>query len=105
MASPLVTLIDDPTDPLAPCGRHRRRGLCPDGPLISGGVLGGYLHNAYGPGVGVTSTGSVARRPQGRAGVGPGWPSSPAAPAVLADVLAQVGDGLLVTELSGCTPG
>ena len=50
VASPLVTLIDDPTDPLAPTADDTDgEGLATRTvPLISGGVLGGYLLFEYG---------------------------------------------------------
>ena len=109
VASPLVTLIDDPTDPLAPTADDTDgEGLATRTvPLISGGVLGGYLHNAYtARASGVTSTGSAQRGGhKGVPGVGPRVAKLTGGSGGLADVLARVGDGLLVTELSGLHSG
>lgn len=109
VASPLVTLVDDPTDARAfgatafdGEGLATRRNT-----LIGAGVLRGFVHNAYtGRRAGSGSTGSATRAGhKGTPGVGcvalqlaPGTASQ-------ADLLATVGDGLLVQEVAGLHSG
>lgn len=109
VASPLVTLHDDPTDPLAPSaddtdgeGLATRRV-----PLLVDGVLQGYLHNAYtARASGTTSTGSAQRGShKGTPGVGPRVAKLAPGRSSAADVLRSVGDGLLVHELAGLHSG
>lgn len=111
VASPLVTLVDDPLDELAPTADDTDgEGLaCRHVPLVEAGVLGAYLHNAYtARSSGTTSTGSAQRPGQGSApGVGPRVAKlvpGPVAPTA-EQVLREVGDGLVVHELSGLHSG
>jgi PmbA protein len=109
VAAPSVTLYDDPLDPLAPTASDvDGEGLaCRRVPLISGGSLEGFLHNAYTARVaGVVSTGS-ASRPTHRSGPGVGPRSLRLAPGDgdLSDVLGRVGEGILVREVSGMHSG
>jgi PmbA protein len=108
VASPAVSLVSDPTDPGAfdagPIdgeGLARRRV-----PLIDGGTLRGFLYDtASGRRAGRASTGSAAR----------GYSSTPtvgAAALTLArgargrdELLASVGDGVYVQEVSGLHSG
>jgi len=109
VAAPSVTLYDDPCDPLAPTADDiDGEGLaCRRVPLLAGGVLEGYLHNAYtARSSGTTSTGSAQRGSHRSVpGVGPRvvklTPGSRAPDAILRDV----GDGLLVREVSGLHSG
>ncbi|MBS1838124.1 MAG: TldD/PmbA family protein [Actinobacteria bacterium] len=111
VASPLVTLIDDPTDPRAPTADDTdAEGLaCRRVPLVSNGVLHGFLHNAYtARSSATTSTGSAQRGGHASSpGVGPRvaklLPAEGSRGA--AQVMCDVGDGLLVHELSGLHSG
>lgn len=109
VASPLVTLVDDPTDPLAPTaddtdgeGLATRRVE-----LLVCGVLSGYLHNAYtARASGSRSTGSAQRGGyRSVPGVGPRAARLVGGTADAEDVLRSVGDGLLVQEVSGLHSG
>jgi PmbA protein len=108
VAAGAITLVDDPTDPAAPGaepydgeGLARRRNV-----LIEGGVLKGYLYNAYAARrAGTVSTASAAR----------GYSSMPAvgAPALRVvpgtrtqeQLLAEIGDGVYVQDVSGLHSG
>ena len=64
VASPLLSLLDDPTDPLGPgASRTDDEGLaCRQVGLIDGGRLTSYLHNSVtGAALGTASTGSAIR--------------------------------------------
>lgn len=110
VASPLVTLLDDPTDVRSPSADDTDgEGLaCRPVPLLTDGVLEGYLHNAYtARASGTTSTASAQRSSyRGGPGVGPRVAKLvPSDTSTAADVLALVGDGLLVHEVSGLHSG
>ena len=108
VASAAVTLVDDPTDaaslgaePFDGEGLARRRNV-----LLEGGVLSGYLYHSYAARrAGTVSTASASR----------GYASTPgiAAPALTllpgsagqADLIAQVGEGVLVQSVSGLHSG
>lgn len=109
VAATRVDLVDDAVDPLAPTATDvDDEGLaCRRVPLISDGVLTGYLHNAYtARATGGASTGSAQRGShRGVPGVGahvvklrPGGERPEA-------ILASIGDGLLVHEVSGLHSG
>jgi PmbA protein len=108
IASPLLTFIDDPTDPRSlGAESHDGEGLaCRRNQLVVGGVLQGFLHNTYtGRRSGTASTGSAQRGVASTPGVGaaalavaPGSGSHQA-------VLAAVGDGLFVTSMAGLHSG
>ena len=108
VASPLLSLTDDPTDPAAfgagPCdgeGLATRRNE-----LIGTGVLQRFLHNSYtGRRFGAASTGSAVR---GYASVpGVGCMALAAAPGASdpAGLVAGIADGVLVQEVSGLHSG
>jgi PmbA protein len=109
IAAPLLTLVDDPLDLAAPTASDvDGEGLaCRPVTLVEGGVLRAFLHNAYtGRAMGAPSTGSAVRGSHRSVpGVGPRalrpTPGNRSAPAVLADV----GDALLVREVSGLHSG
>jgi PmbA protein len=109
VASPLVTLVEDPTD-------ARSWGASPGDaeglasrrvPLLEAGVLGGFVHNTWtARRLGTTSTGSAVRG---------GFKSTPGAgcravtltPGTVgaADLVAGVADGILIQEVSGLHSG
>jgi PmbA protein len=109
VASPLVTLVEDPTDarswgatPIDDEGLATRRV-----PLVDGGVLDGYVHSTWtARRLGAASTGSAVRA---------GFKSTPTAgcravslapgASDAAALLAGVSDGVLVQEVSGLHSG
>jgi PmbA protein len=109
VASPLVTLVEDPTDarswgatPVDDEGLATRRV-----PLVGGGVLGGFVHSTWtARRMGTTSTGSAVRG---------GFKTTPTAgcravamtPGDVgpAQLIAGVDDGVLVQEVSGLHSG
>jgi PmbA protein len=108
VAAPSITLVDDATDPAMFSateadgeGLATRRNV-----LIAGGVLQQYLHNAYtARRLGTVSTGSAVRGYNSTPGVGclalaiePGSMSQ-------AELLAHVGDGVLVQDVAGMHSG
>ncbi len=109
VASPLFTLVDDPTNPLAYTateldgeGLAARRNV-----LVDGGVLRGFAHNSYSARRAHTvSTGNAVRGGfKGTPGVGclalqvqPGARSQ-------AELVADVSDGVLVQQVSGLHSG
>jgi PmbA protein len=108
IASPLLTVIDDPTDPESyGADLHDGEGLATRrNPLISGGVLDGFLDNAYtARHRGKVSTASAVRGYRSRPGVGaqalfvePGDRSP-------GDLLADIDRGLVVHSLAGLHSG
>lgn len=108
VASPLLTLVDDPTESLSSgTSVHDGEGLaCRRNVLVEGGVLQGFLHATWSARrSGTASTGSAVRD----------YTSTPNAGAralILAPgdtnpdaLLALVGDGLYVTHLAGLHSG
>ncbi|MBI4882522.1 MAG: TldD/PmbA family protein [Actinobacteria bacterium] len=109
VANPLVTLVDDPTNPLAYTateidgeGLAARRNV-----LIADGVLRSFVHNAYSARrVGTRSTGNAVRGGfKGTPGVGcmalqlqPGTRDQPA-------LIADIDDGVLVQSVQGLHSG
>ncbi|MGH9136297.1 MAG: TldD/PmbA family protein [Acidimicrobiales bacterium] len=108
VANPLVTLVEDPTNPAAMTatavdgeGLATRRV-----PLVDAGMLQGFLHNAYtARRMGTASTGSAVRGFSSTPGVGcramaltPGAQSP-------ADLVAGIDDGVLVQSVSGLHSG
>jgi PmbA protein len=109
VASPLVNLVDDPTNPAAFTatetdgeGLATRRNS-----LIEGGVLRMFVHNAYtARRLGTTSTGSAVRGGfKSTPGVGCMATSLVPGSGSQADLVARVGDGLLVQDVSGLHSG
>lgn len=103
------TLVDDPTNPLAYTSSETDgEGLASRrNPLVDGGVLQRFVHNAYtARKAGTTSTGSAVRGGfKTTPGVGcralsltPGQHDQPA-------LLGQVGDGVLVSSVTGLHSG
>ncbi len=108
VASPLVTLVDDPTDPRAFTatdtdgeGLAARRNV-----LIDDGVLGRFVHNAYtARRAGTTSTGNAVRGFSSTPGVGCMAVSLRPGTATQAELVASVGDGVLVQDVAGLHSG
>jgi PmbA protein len=109
VASPLVTLVEDPTDARSwGAGPHDAEGLATRRvPLIAAGVLDGFVHSSWtARRLGTASTGSAVRG---------GFKSTPTAgcravamtpgPTDPAALLAGVSDGVLVQEVSGLHSG
>lgn len=108
IASPVFTLVDDPTNSRSMAAdSHDGEGLaCRPNPLIVDGVLDHFLHNSYsGRRAGTASTGSAVRGSRSTPGVGcqalavvPGDRSPE-------ELLADVDRGFLVQSLSGVHSG
>jgi PmbA protein len=109
IAAPSVTLVDDATDAASPSASDTDgEGLaCRTVPLVAEGRLQGFLHNAYtGRASGAASTGSAQRpSPRGAPGVGPHVVKLQPGDESPEQLMARVGDGLLVQELSGLHSG
>lgn len=109
MAASLVTLYDDPTNPVAPTASEvDGEGLaCRRVPLIDGGRLSGFMHNSYTARcMGATSTGSAQRSSlQSPPAVGAFVATLAPGDIDPAGILGAVGDGLMVTELAGLHSG
>jgi PmbA protein len=106
---PSLTLVDDPTDPEAyGAARIDAEGLaCRRNLLIAGGVLQGFLYNTYaGRRAGRASTGSAVRAGF-KSGPGVGARAVAVVPGTQspAEILASVGDGLIVQSISGVHSG
>jgi PmbA protein len=108
VAAPSVTLVDDPTDAVSPGaerydgeGLARRRNV-----LIDDGVLQGYLYNTYaGRRAGTASTASAARGYGSVPGIGaPALRVQPGSHSQQ-QLLAEVGDGVYVQDVSGLHSG
>jgi PmbA protein len=108
VASPLLTLVDDPTDPRAFTatdtdgeGLAARRNV-----LIEDGVLSRFVHNAYtGRRAGTASTGNAVRGYSSTPGVGCMAVSLRPGTATQAELVAAVGDGVLVQDVAGLHSG
>lgn len=109
VAAPIVTLVDDPTDPTAFSATDTDgEGLaCRRNVLIAGGTLDRFVHNAYtARRAGTSSTGSAVRGSfKSTPGVGtqavtllPGGRSQE-------ELIRDVGEGLLVQDVAGLHSG
>jgi PmbA protein len=109
VAAPIVDLADDPTDPFMPgATTHDSEGVpCRRNPLVSAGVLQGFLHNsATARRAGTATTGSATRA---------GYTSTPGvgvralqlAPGTRGhdEIVASVPDALYVQSVSGMHSG
>lgn len=109
VAVPFLTLVDDPTEPQAwGAGRYDAEGLASRrNVLISDGVLQGFLHNSYtGRRCGVPSTASAVRGGyRSTPGVGSRALSLTPGDRSQEQLMADVGDGLLVQSVSGLHSG
>ena len=109
VAVPFLTLVDDPTEPEAwGAGRYDAEGLASRrNVLIEDGVLRGFLHNSYtGRRCGVPSTASAVRGGyRSTPGVGSRALSVTPGDRSQEQLLADVGDGLLVQSVTGLHSG
>ena len=109
VAVPFLTLVDDPTEPQAwGAGRYDAEGLASRrNVLIENGVLQGFLHNSYtGRRCGVPSTASAVRGGyRSTPGVGSRALSLTPGDRSQEQLMADVGDGLLVQSVSGLHSG
>lgn len=109
IGAPSLTLYDDAADPSAPSASDTDgEGLaCRRVDLVRGGVLEGFLHNSYtGRASGAASTGSAQRHSHRSVpGVGPHVATLVPGTATPEQILAEVGDGLLVADVSGLHSG
>jgi PmbA protein len=108
IASPLVTLVDDPTDPLSlGADSHDGEGLATRRvPLIVEGVLQGFLHNTMtGRRAGVSSTASAVRGYRSTPGVGAQALALATGRGSLDDLVAAVDHGVLVQSMTGLHSG
>lgn len=108
IASPLLTFVDDPTDPRS-LGAEEFDGeglACRRNPLVVGGVLQGFLHNTYtGRRSGTASTGSAQRGVSSTPGVGASALAVAPGQGTHEELLATVDDGLFVTSMAGLHSG
>ncbi|HEX5365702.1 MAG TPA: TldD/PmbA family protein [Acidimicrobiales bacterium] len=108
IASPLLTLVDDPTDPRSlGADRHDGEGLATRRVrLVEGGVLQGFLHNtATGRRAGVPSTASAVRSYRSTPGVGAQALAVAPGRSSLEELVAGVDHGVLVQSMSGLHSG
>ena len=109
IASPLVFLVDDPTDPLSlGADQHDGEGLATRRvPLIDGGVLQGFLHNTRtATKAGTTSTGNASRGGYRTVpGVSPTNPFLEPGSTSQEDLLKAAGRAVYVQEVSGLHSG
>jgi PmbA protein len=108
IASPLLTLVDDPTDPASlGADRHDGEGLATRRiALIEGGVLQGFLHNtATGRRAGVPSTASAVRGYRSTPGVGAQALQVALGSGTLDDLIAGLDHGILVQSMNGLHSG
>jgi PmbA protein len=108
VASPLLTLVEDPTNPSASgASAYDAEGLATRRtPLIEGGVLRSFLYDTrWGRAAGVASTASATRSFKGT----PGISARAVAPAPGTrshdEIVSAVGDGLYVQSVSGLHSG
>jgi PmbA protein len=108
IASPLVTLVDDPTDPASlGADSHDGEGLATRRvPLIENGVLAGFLHNTMtGRRAGVPSTASAVRGFRSTPGVGAQALAIATGEGTLDELIAGVDHGVLVQSMTGLHSG
>ena len=108
IASPLVFLVDDPTEPLSlGADRHDGEGLATRPvPLIEAGVLRGFLHNTYtGRRAGAASTASAVRGYRSTPGAGAQALALAPGSGTLDELIAGVEHGVLVQSMSGLHSG
>jgi PmbA protein len=108
IASPLLTFVDDPTDPQSlGAEAHDGEGLaCRRNELVVGGVLQGFLHNTYtGRRSGTASTGSAQRGVSSTPGVGAAALAVAPGRGTHEEILASIDNGLFVTSMAGLHSG
>jgi PmbA protein len=108
IASPLITFVDDPTDPRSlGADSHDGEGLATRRiPLVEGGVLQGFLHNTMtGRRAGVPSTASAVRSFRSTPAVGAQALAVAPGAGTLDDLVAGVDHGVLVQSMTGLHSG
>ena len=108
VASPLLTLVDDPTrsESLAAETWDGEGLACRPNPLLVDGVLQGFLHNSYtARRTGTRSTGSAVRGVRSLPGAGPQLLVMSPGTRSFDELVASVDDGLLVTSFAGLHSG
>ncbi|HLM64532.1 MAG TPA: TldD/PmbA family protein [Acidimicrobiales bacterium] len=108
IASPLLTVVDDATDPASlGADSHDGEGLATRRTaLIEGGVLQGFLHNtATGRRAGVPSTASAVRGYRSTPGVGAQALQLALGSGSLDELIAGVDHGILVQSMNGLHSG
>ncbi|MEZ5263011.1 MAG: TldD/PmbA family protein [Acidimicrobiales bacterium] len=108
IASPLLTLVDDPTDARSMgADTFDGEGLaCRRNVLIDGGELRGFLHNSYtARRAGARSTASAVRGSRSLPGVGPQALAVAPGERTYEELLASVDNGSLVQSMSGLHSG
>jgi PmbA protein len=108
IASPLLTLVDDPTDARSfGADTHDGEGLaCRRNALVDGGVLRGFLQNSYtGRRSGTASTGSAVRGYRSTPGVGAQALAVTPGTGTLDELVASVDCGVLVQSMTGLHSG
>jgi len=108
IASPLVFLVDDATDPRSlGADQHDGEGLATRRvPLIEGGILQGFLHNTYtGRRAGTASTASAVRGYRSTPGAGAQALALAPGSGTMEELIAGVDHGVLVQSMSGLHSG
>lgn len=108
IASPLLSVTDDPTDgrSFGATSVDSEGQTCRPMSLISGGVLGGFQHNTYtGRRSGEGTTANAVRGYRSSPGVGAHAIVMSPGEGSLEDIIASVDNGLLVTSMSGLHSG
>ena len=108
IASPLITLVDDPTNPDSlGADSHDGEGLATRRvPLIAGGVLQGFLHSTEtGRRAGMASTASAVRGYRSTPSVGAQALAVSLGSSTLDDLVAGVDHGVLVRSMTGLHSG
>ena len=108
VASPLLTLVDDPTrsESIAAEEMDGEGLACRHNPLIDAGVLQGFLHNSYtGRRSGTASTGSAVRGTRSLPGVGAHLLVMSPGTRSFQELTASIDHGLYVTSFAGLHSG
>ncbi|MGK2948192.1 MAG: TldD/PmbA family protein [Acidimicrobiales bacterium] len=108
IASPLLTFVDDPTDPRSlGAEAHDGEGLATRrNELVADGLLQGFLHNTYtGRRSGTASTGSAQRGVASTPGVGAAALAVAPGAGTHEELVASIEHGLLVTSMAGLHSG
>jgi PmbA protein len=108
IASPELTIVDDPTNPASMgADSHDGEGLaCRRRVLLDQGVLQGFLHNAYtGRRSGGASTASAVRGARSMPGVGVHAPAVVPGDRSPDELISSIDTGLLVQSMSGLHSG
>ncbi|MFN8052516.1 MAG: metallopeptidase TldD-related protein [Acidimicrobiales bacterium] len=108
IASPLLTFLDDPTDPgsIAATAYDGEGLACRPNALITAGVLGGFLHNSYtARRSGTVSTGSAVRGSRSLPGVGAQVLVMQPGARSFDELVSSIDLGLYVNSLTGLHSG